>query len=444
MATKFSAVMDFQKALKDIKELNKNMLRVQSSLNRQQVEFKKTIESAAKMNVLSQEQASQMNKVAAQEERRAKAAQVSKKAQESMVGILKKTPFAFIEKLSNNIKTFNDRSAAINKAGGYQKVFTQFVKNSAAGITDFGKNAKQAFGGIFTGALKNAGSLFKLLATSAASFAVALGPILVAVGAILAIVYVLRKAWQFNIGGMQTQWFQFTGKIKDVWGRFNVDLLKTLQGFAPVFKTVFGAILSVLSGIFRGIVNVIRPVMAAGVGLVKTLQSAFASLGIGGKEAGSFWKTIGDILAGVGSVIGFVLGTTIKVVGASIKLFTWIAKITGYATFLKKSFEIVGNVAGFIVDKFKDLFGWIVKILDKFGLLNKENEDIAKNTSNTFPNAVGETPVSGFSRAGNVTNNNQTFSPNLSVTTSAPIDAANAPMMMDSMLSVVSRQRMMR
>ena len=435
--------MDVQKALQNIKKLNETTLKLRKNLTGQQKDLKKIFKEQSKITKLADTELSKLDKLVMKEKQRVRANERIVRARKASSDIIKSSPFAFIERMNESMGQFLERSVDIKKAGGFQKVFSGHLQDTLGRLQKFGKVATEAIGAGLNVGLANAGGIMKLLIAKIGMVAAAFAPIAAVVGAVVALIFVLKKAWDFNIGGMQTSFFRVTGKLKDAWGRFNIALLKTLQKLAPLFKVVFGAIGAVVGGVFKGIGAIAKPIFE-GIGeIVDIIAESFGKSADGGQTFIKVAQAIGSALAFVGSVVGVVIKLIFKVIATSIKWNLAIMKVLGVFKLFQGVFKVIGAGADFLVKSFEKLFGWVTKILEKMGLLKKDQGEAVKGIdtrlqARNITQGIGQ----GIASQNNVTNNN-TFAPNLSVSTSAPINPSSGGAIADSMLNSIANQRSM-
>ena len=125
---------------------------------------------------------------------------------------------------SNLTKPFEAFSIASRHAAASGK---GFLSSLQTGMMAFGSTATATFGG-----------LMPMVAAFGTAVMAALGPIaLIAVA-----IFALKKAWDNNLGGIQTQWNKIMARVMDIWGKFEMGINQFMQDISPIFKPIFDAL----------------------------------------------------------------------------------------------------------------------------------------------------------------------------------------------------------
>jgi len=214
------------------------------------------------------------------------------------------------KKLDRMIEGFQ----AAKKAGGFQKVLSDYLSNYNNKLQLVSKYTKDAFGGGITGLLNKMKSGFSQMMPVLANLGKTLlsfGPIgVVIAGAVIG----LWRAWRMNLGGMQTYFNRFVGQLRDMWHKFVLGVDQLLRPLAPLFKVLLNVIfiplsiiLKVISGIFSVIFAILKPIFELIGAIWKPIADLF---GTGAKEGNllkDILKAIGQAFDFIGKVVGFVM-----------------------------------------------------------------------------------------------------------------------------------------
>lgn len=236
-------------------------------------------------------------------------------------------PLAKINDMNKSMSKFNESFRVVNQKGGGLKflitdMFTSFNKNAKL----FSANMLSSVKAISAGLLTNIGPAFAALIPVIGTVVVSLAPIIAGVLAIAAVVYTLKKVWDFNVGGIQKHVFGLIGIFRDGLGRSVLKFQQILQKLGPVFSTVFKIIFPILKGITVALFAITDAFFSALAPLADTLGEIFKPfeqmLG-DGKGIVSLFKTMGQVIGAVISIALIplkILAGTIKLIMTGLKL----------------------------------------------------------------------------------------------------------------------------
>jgi hypothetical protein len=208
----------------------------------------------------------------------------------------------------------------------------------------------------------------------------AIGSWLVPLALIAGALYVVSRVWKENIGGIQTKWIAFMGKLQNTWSRFDIELRKFLHDIGPLFDTVFGIGFAILEGIFEGFVATVQVFVGVFGPFLKAAASFFGMMNKDGQSSLAIWKAIGVAIGIVGTALaGFMIIAKIiamvKMMSAAMMVFNAIVTanpigaiivaivaIIALIVYLQKRFNIFGKAVEIVVTVFKWLWEAIKKI----------------------------------------------------------------------------------
>lgn len=343
--------------------------------------------------------------------------------------MLKKTPMAFLVGLTRRMSDFNAAAMKVNKAGGFMNVFSDYVKIGAQGVKAFSGNMTKAFGGSMLGAIKNIGSMIKLLAGQFVALLPVIASVALPIVAIIAGVLLLKRMWEVNFGGIQQFTFQIFGQLQDIWGRFSANLNRSLAKLSPLFKLVFGVFfkrlgmqLKFIGVLFDVLFKVAQPILDAFHEIGVSLQEAFAPL-----------KT--DATKGIDAVKIFT-----SVMERLTKIFIFIVKYSPFTLLLKGVVKIIKFVTP-LIEKFAKFLDTVLKVAQALGLINREQErsqQLQLRSLATGPVSQSQLMTQQITnRRSTEINHNQ----QVSVHSSGPITPESAPMIGDVLVKSLSATR---
>lgn len=314
-------------------------------------------------------------------------------------------------KYNRNISAMVDNFTKVQKAGGFFKVFSSYLGGVGEKAQAMGGFMKSAFGGGMTGAISKIGVGFKSLIPVIAGLGISLGPILIVIGAIVAIVFTLSRMWKNNIGGMQTFWFRFVGAIKDVWHRFVIGFDKLLRALSPLFKILFTVIflplmvvVKTIGILFDALFLILQPIFDVIGEIGQTLLEPFEMLaGPGGNGALDMLAMIGDGVKLLAKALGFLLKWA---------LFPVLLVFKGLAVILTP----IAQMIKYILDGAKKLGGLLG--------LGKEADTTSSKGAKSI-NALKSQPINSSQVVNR--NNSATSNNNVIINSSGPISEKNAP-----------------
>lgn len=266
---------------------------------------------------------------------------------------------------------------------GIGRSMTNARKNGKGMLGTVGVGFSELFLLLKSGAV-TIGGLFAGLGTAMATL---LGPIAL----VIAGLFILKKVWDTNIGGIQTRFSKVLGKMKSSWGKFNA-------GFIKVLKKVLGPI---LTGLFDGISTAMKPFITAFSEIGDMFKEVF---GDGGDEMEHI-TTLANVLGGTFKVLGDIISTTFKVAWFFLK-----PLLKGMLMFHKFTFEMV-------ITPMKKLWEFLKGIINQIPdwALPASLEKL-KNSDVSISEASKQTIAGGGSTTNNskTTNNNQKITVNTS------------------------------
>jgi len=147
------------------------------------------------------------------------------------------------------------------------------------GMLDKWKEIKTVLTGTTKAFLKNIGGAIKVLTLAAGKLAI----ILAVVGAISSVVMIIKKAFQYNIGGLQATFRRLQAIFKRMKALFQVNLIKMLKKLEPMFQEAAKFIedlmdimtstdyVDAVMGLLETIANLMRILMPVFTALMKVL-----------------------------------------------------------------------------------------------------------------------------------------------------------------------------
>jgi len=263
----------------------------------------------------------------------------SKKVNDISKGMFKKT-----DGMSKFQNMMGDGANKLFGFGQRMQKMTGQSKGLGAAFQTFGGSMSKSMGagaGPLKGLQTGLSSVFKLISKGgvtvtgvmgglATVFATVLAPMV----AMAAIAFVLKKAWQVNLGGIQNKFAEVMGTMKQIWAEFNVRFMKTLQRLSPLFDALltplfqqFKILLAVGKAIFDGLFIAIEPIIVVFEELGTVINELF-----GGQKADQA-KILENILWGIGKagkIVGMFFAGLLKATGLYhiLKGFSLLLKLT--------------------------------------------------------------------------------------------------------------------
>ena len=140
-------------------------------------------------------------------------------------------------------KLSDSSGGVIPKVGGINKKLDDMT-DSLSHITNVG------LGGV-SKALSGIGTKIK-------SLVVLLRPFMLLIGVITGLVFMFKRAWDRNIGGIAVMWNKFTSRIRITWNKLMLQFDKALQALGPLFKFTFQVLINILEPVFLGVMKIIE------------------------------------------------------------------------------------------------------------------------------------------------------------------------------------------
>lgn len=361
-------------------------------------------------------------------------------------------------KYNNKLNGILDSFVKLDEQGGFMTGMTTYMDRLSQKVDVTGELFRSTFGGGLQGMITKTkagmSSLYPVIKTIISKLMM-IAPIIIA---IMGIVFLLKRMWKNNIGGMQTKWMKFMAGIKQAWSRFIVSFDRALRKMAPLFK-VLGLVLLPIKVLFWAIATalkviwaILKPIFAVFAEIGKAISEAFGGAGVDTKK---FWEAMGK-LANAAVKVGAVIG---KIIAYTLKPLVWIIK---GIIFL---FKLVDAALDRMREGFKNSFGKLKPILDPLifalkliwdflkGIWNvmkaiadafgKFGEAIDKFMGGEEVSAVTESKK-GPVMASQVVNRSKTATvnnnANVVVHSSGPITPENAPQIGDVISSSINTQ----
>lgn len=250
--------------------------------------------------------------------------------------MLAHSPLGFLGKMTESMRSFNNAAMAVEAAGGMTKLLGGYLKNANSVATLFSKNITTAFKGGLTGAIKGAIPVIKTLLVGFKGLLATLSGFAIPVAAIVAGLYLIKKIWDWNIGGIQTSFFSLVGQLRTIWGQFQANLSKGLQKLSPLFKFVFGAvfkpligILKVVGALFNAIFVILDPILDALGEIGKALLAPFEAFGKQGQESLDIFNMMVKAIGWIAKAVGFLIKIALAPLVWQIKLIAKVGKGIG-------------------------------------------------------------------------------------------------------------------
>lgn len=237
-------------------------------------------------------------------------------------------------------------------------------------------------------------------------------------------VFTLKKIWDNNIGGIQTEFAKIMGQLKQYWAQFEIAFIDGLRQLQPIFFAVFKGIavtvqstFKVLGGLFKGISAIVKPIIGAFSEIASIFAVFSSDAESGGQSMMKVFGAIGKVLEYLGKTIGFVVKMALKPIVFQFRM-------------LAKGAKLVSDAW----TKFKDnvretsMFKAVISVFEKVrAVISKIISLINKIPGVSIPDEI-TSAVSGSNRQNqNVRNNNV----NMNINTSRAIDGNSAPAFAD-------------
>lgn len=308
--------------------------------------------------------------------------------------ILSGTPLRYLISMVDKMKEFNRAFESIGKRGGMGEVLVGYLNQATKSASLFSKGAGLAFKGGLVIGLQKALPLLKIVGVALKGFAMSLLPFVATAALVVAGLFLIKKMWDFNIGGLQTGFFQIIGDMQSIWGRFIAALSKSLTKISPLVKVLLGGpflfirgVLKVVSSLLQGFFIILDPIFTALGEIGEALISPFQAFLPEGKKTTGFFELLGKtvvfiskIIAGALTLILFpikLITTLLKLVSTPLdklsggmKVFGIIAKIAFFPLIvqfkaMQITFALLGKGISIIGNAFKTLFAPIGILIDK-------------------------------------------------------------------------------
>ena len=230
----------------------------------------------------------------------------------------------------------------------------------------------------FNGMLESFGakSLLSKVKLVGSAFASWLAPLALIAGAM----YLISRVWKENIGGIQTKWIKFMGKLKNTWSKFDIQLRKFLHEIGPAFSVIFDAGFALLEGIFEGLVTTVQILIGIFGPFLRMLAKFFSMFKGDGEKSLQVWKAIGNVVGMVASGLAafmiikkiimfvkmlqaaFVVFNAIVTANPIGAIIVAIVAIIALVVYLQKRFNIFGKAAAWLAKTFKKIWAVLKKV----------------------------------------------------------------------------------
>lgn len=191
---------------------------------------------------------------------------------------------------------------------------------------------------------------------------------LVPIALIAAGIYLISRIWKENIGGIQTKWIAFMGRLKNTWSKFDIGIRKFLHEIGPMFDAVFSIGFALLEGIFEGLVATVQVFIGIFGPFLRMAAQLFGMFKTDGQESLKIWKAI---------------GMAIGIVATGLAAFAIIQKIIMMVKMLNAAFIIfnaivTANPIGAIIVAIVAIIALVIYLQKRFNIFGKAVEIIKK------------------------------------------------------------------
>lgn len=208
------------------------------------------------------------------------------------------------------------------------------------------------------------------------AFASWLAPMALIAGAM----FLISRIWKENIGGIQTKWIMFMGKLKNSWAKFDIGLRKFLHEIGPMFDTIFSVGFAILEGLFEGFVTTVQIFVGIFGPFMRIVAKFFGMMNGDGKKTLEIWKAIGFVIGMVATGLAafmiikkiimfmkmlqaaFIVFNAIVTANPIGAIIVAVVAIIAVIIYLQKRFNIFGKAVEVIVKVFKFLWNAIKKV----------------------------------------------------------------------------------
>lgn len=375
----------------------------------------------------------------------------------SKTGILSgtfNTLSAGFEKARDKISGFGNLKGSLGKlSSGFGDIGGSIKKKVLEGLVSLA-GMIPGVGGMLSGLIAPLAAMGTTGTASFLGISMAAAPITAIILAIIGFVLLLKRAWDLNIGGMQTTAFKIFGKIQNTFFQLRDAFDKVLKDLAPFFKVVFGVIGAIVVGVFKTIVGIVKVAMAIFSPIAKAIGNAFKPLtGLFDKtkEGTGIFKTLGKVMVGIGKVIGTVFSIPIRIIGFIIKgvilLINVVKQVASAFSKLEFVQKIFGGIVGAVklvkagidalLAPFKFIFETIGKVISFFSGGKKEMvKEPNKKTLQTPVSPAVQTASQIQKQTTSTINNN----PNITVNTSREISQRGAEGFSNSLAGILANE----
>lgn len=375
---------------------------------------------------------------------------------------------------------------------GQQKSLSEMFRAKA---TSLGQGRQPIEAGMFKGLALVEGKLG--LVTKALAFgkvaAMGFGKALLAIGKLSWIgvlttaIFIFKRVWDANIGGIQTAWSRVMGRVLDVWGRVTAAFYGFVERVGPAFAGFFNGLVDLVIPVIDAVGNFATSLLNSGEavgaigntfqpifdGLTKVIKTVIGVLSDLGKDIFSTGKTGQSAFGQVFQSIGLMLGGFLEALNAVIKfnqaigtfkVLGFIIKTIGYALqglgvilfglFKATEFLATGltKMLGGIWEFLQPLIEGLSKALDlasalgKFSITNIfGSEEQKQKAADEVVKSVKAVSASPEESAARQTLNQRTTTinnnPTVTVNSVGAITPANAPLIGDTLARSVMVSR---
>lgn len=145
----------------------------------------------------------------------------------------------FLDDMEDKFVSITKQTKLLNDIGGFKGLVVSKFQEMGQIFSSLGNKGT-------LGSLKSIGLVFKSW--------------VLPIALVTAAIYTLKKMWDWNVGNMQGQWTQFTTSLTNMWNKFEVQFMKFLYSYGPMFEKIIAGFLIVLKGavwLFLGFIKVL-------------------------------------------------------------------------------------------------------------------------------------------------------------------------------------------
>jgi hypothetical protein len=256
------------------------------------------------------------------EKKQKRSIELSKEQQKAFDNVISMTPVNRLIQMNDQMRDFNNSIKQLGGTGRVADIITSKLADAGTNAKQFAMNMRSLGPAIMGGI----GKALPLIGAQIAALAPVVLSLLGPISLIIAGIFLLKKIWDNNIGGIQTKFNQVFGKLKEIWSRFMIIVNKALQAISPILDVILNLIvgplmsgLNVVLSLFKAIWSILKPIFDAVSEIGKAIKSAFGDMNKQGKGAIDIMGGLGKALELIGKILGFIVSVTIKPIVAAVK-----------------------------------------------------------------------------------------------------------------------------